>query len=116
MKIRLTENKLKQIVAESVKKVLNENFIDTYGNDWERGYEADKRETEKLLAAKKEKHDRFLLSPKVKQLKKMGVSDYDIQRLEDRYDGDISNVPMYELRKIVAYYKEIDKELENDEL
>ena len=54
-KIRLTESKLKQIVAEAVHKVLNENFIDTYGNDWEKGYEADKRKTAELLAAKKEK-------------------------------------------------------------
>ena len=35
MKIRLTESKLKQIVAESVKKVLKENggYIDTYDKD-----------------------------------------------------------------------------------
>jgi hypothetical protein len=35
MKIRLTESKLKQIVAESVKKVLKENggYLDTYDED-----------------------------------------------------------------------------------
>ena len=114
-KIRLTESKLKQIVAEAVHKVLNENFIDTYGNDWEKGYEADKRKTAELLAAKKEKHDSFLLSPKVKQLKRMGVSDYNIQRLEDYYDGDISNVPMDELKKRLAYYKEVDSESYEDD-
>lgn len=35
MKIRLTENKLKQIIAESVNKVLNENITEGYWNEVE---------------------------------------------------------------------------------
>lgn len=35
MKIKLTENKLRQIIAESVKRVLNEKVTTTYGTDSE---------------------------------------------------------------------------------
>lgn len=84
MKISLSENKLKQIVAESVSSVLNELSY---------------------LEDRKYRIKKCWMDPKVQKLQKLGYGKYYIDVILDRYNYDISNVSFEELKKRVEKFK-----------
>lgn len=106
MKIRLTENKLQQIIAESVKKVLKENTSMLYGDTWKKEFEKERNETQRLLDDRKEREKKCWSDPKVIRLQRMGFSKYDINIILSRYDYDISNISFEELKRRIQEFKE----------
>lgn len=105
MKIKITENELKQIVAKSVKKVLKENTSMLYGDTWKKEFEKERNETQRLLDDRKERVKKCWMDPKVQKLQKLGYGKYYIDVILDRYNYDISNVSFEELKKRVETFK-----------
>lgn len=95
--IRLTESDLHRIIKESVKQILEQEDYDS------------------IIAAHNTKGEKFWSDPKIKQLKKMGFSEYYISQLQYWYD-DISDVPFDVLKKDMQDLKDnsVDVDKEND--
>lgn len=107
--IRLTESDLHKVIKETVKNVLNETFIDQYGEDWEKGYEADLKRNIAKLNQRKIDFNNFKSNPKIQKLEKMGFEGY-IGNVFDHYDGDVSNVEFKEILNYVKHLRSMQNE------
>lgn len=95
--IRLSESDLHRMIKESLRQILEQEDYDN------------------IIARHNAKGEKFWGNPKVKQLKKMGFSEYNISQLQNWYD-DISDVPFDVLKKDMQDLKDnyVDVDKEND--